>query len=235
MKLESFAASAKKLLPLPVFSVVRSAGTAFLTPILFSLRTGHWKSSFRKKAVDSHGRPLPWYTYPAIHFLLQKDFKGRRILEWGAGQSTLWWASKAKEVVSFEADKKWHDEVKTALPPNAVIHLTREDLSDFEKNCPAGLFDVIVIDGLDREKCAAPSIELLAPDGAVLLDNADGFWGKEGSFPILDRFSQAGFQRIDFIGYAPGVVRPHCTSVFFKSTCFLFSGTDRPRVDFDAR
>jgi hypothetical protein len=35
--------------------------------------------------------------------------------------------------------------------------------------------------------------------------------------------------RVDFYRMAPGVIRSHCTSVFFKRGCFLFSGTDHPQ------
>ena len=30
-----------------------------------------------------------------------------------------------------------------------------------------------------------------------------------------------GFQRIDFYGYAPGVIKKHCTSVFHKQNSFI--------------
>jgi hypothetical protein len=36
------------------------------------------------------------------------------------------------------------------------------------------------------------------------LDNSEGFWGAEGSYPIIDLFEQEGFMRVDFCGFAPG-------------------------------
>src|SRR5262245_4561702 len=81
-----------------VFDVLRRVGTAILTPILFTVHQGHFRSALARKAVDATGHPLPWYTYPAIQFLSAKDFCGRRVLEFGAGQSTLWWSARAGQV-----------------------------------------------------------------------------------------------------------------------------------------
>ena len=56
------------------------------------------------RAVDKKGDPIPWYTYPAIDFLLLRDYRDKNILEFGSGQSTLWWAARAKFVLSLEED-----------------------------------------------------------------------------------------------------------------------------------
>jgi hypothetical protein len=37
---------------------------------------------------------------------------------------------------------------------------------------------------------------------------------------------------VDFYGYAPGIVQPHCTSIFFKTFCFLFGDTNPPQCRF---
>jgi hypothetical protein len=75
----------KPFMPRSVFSVVRRAGTAILTPAVFALTTGHFRSSLAGKAINQRGDPIPWYTYPMIDFLEQKDFRGRRIPEMGCG------------------------------------------------------------------------------------------------------------------------------------------------------
>jgi hypothetical protein len=86
-----------------------------------------------------------------------------------------------------------------------------------------------VIDGFDRFKCAVRSLDHLKPGGAILLDNSDGYWGERGQYPILDLFRDNAFQRIDFFGFAPGVIRPHCTSLFFRGQSFLLAGTENVR------
>src|ERR1700730_8324305 len=94
----------KAVFPRFVWTRIRAISTALITPFVFSRSSGHFKSSLKEKAVDRHGHPLPWYTYSCIELLRHRDFAGRRILEFGSGQSTLWWASRADRVVSIEGD-----------------------------------------------------------------------------------------------------------------------------------
>jgi len=202
--------------------------TAVLTPIRFSLHTGHFKSSMRSAALDKHGNPLPWYTYPAIDFLGTKDFSNKSVLEFGSGQSTLWWAKRAKRVVALESDSEWFAYVRSSLPANAEVFLISKDLTGLDDNLHDNKFDVIIIDGLDRFKAASRSIGLLQEEGAILVDNSEGYWGGDATkeYPILDLFRGAGFNRVDFYGYAPGVILPHCTSLFFKERCFILRGDE---------
>ena len=67
---------------------MRRIGTAFLTPLSFALNSGHFKSAFAEKALSRRGKAIPWFTYPAIDFLVAKDFSASSILEFGGGQST---------------------------------------------------------------------------------------------------------------------------------------------------
>ncbi|CAN1210581.1 hypothetical protein TUMEXPCC7403_10320 [Tumidithrix helvetica PCC 7403] len=73
----------KKYLPTPVSNAIRSFFTATLTPILFSYRTGHFRSSWKISAVSRIGEALPWYTYPCIDLLKHRDFSGKTVLEFG--------------------------------------------------------------------------------------------------------------------------------------------------------
>lgn len=218
----------KKVLPSSVFGALRALSTGALTPLAFSLQSGHFRSSLKSKAVDKSGKPLPWYTYPAIDFLSQKEMTNRSVLEFGSGQSTLWWAARAKSVVSFESDADWYNYVRKQVPDNVTSILTDDGAADVPAKLDGSTFDVIVVDGLDRLKVALMSVSFLKEGGAVILDNSEGYWGRDGEYPIIDFFRANGFSRVDFYGYAPGVILPSCTSLFFKDACFLFSGSESP-------
>jgi len=227
-----FANLAKKLVPDPLFGWLRRFGTALLTPISFSYQTGHFKSSLGRAPMDRHGNPIPWYTYPAIHFLQSKDLCDKRVLEFGAGYSTLWWAKYAGSVIAFEDNPEWYEQLQPKVPTNVSLHYVGngEPLPD----CAAlsgQTFDIIVIDGLKREYCAQLAPKLLAPDGALVIDNAEGY-GSSGYRSIVEPFCQQGFRRVDFYGYAPGVSQPHCTSIVFGKSTFLFASSRGPRVPF---
>ena len=189
------------------------------------------------RAVDRHGHPLPWYTYPCIEFLKRRSFSGRSVLEFGAGQSTFWWASVADSVLSFETDATWFHEILFSAPSNVALHhvpilhpkdyfsgarelelRVRELLTTL--NVPR-YFDVIVIDGEYRDEMIPIAVSVLAPGGAIICDNSDSYKC------FFERFRGSGFQRVDFYGAAPGVILPQCTSIFFTKSCFLFS-SDTP-------
>jgi len=222
-------ASLRRVLPDRVANSVRAAGTAFLTPIYFAYDTGHFRSSLRSKAFDRHGVPIPWYTYPAIQLLRTKSFAGKRVLEFGAGQSTIWWAQRAETVTSLEGDAKWYQFISPQLPQNASVHLVDIRLTQFEEAVPAAkTFDVIIVDGLDRAIAARKSLNMLTEGGVFILDNSEIHWADDRTWPIIDLLLNEGYSRVDFYGHSPANILPHCTSFFFRGRCFLFEANDHP-------
>lgn len=216
----------KKFLPSWIWNPIRSVGTALIGPILFAYRTGYWLSAFKRAAVSRNNEPLPWYTYPSIDFLKYRSYEDKVVLEFGGGQSTLWWAHRAKKIVTLEGDKEWYEKIKGKMPDNvdlsyvsmeskeANICQVKEVLNnkDFDK------YDVIIIDGLYRFEMIDIAINHLKEDGIIICDNAEGYGFYEG-------FKERGMNRVDFFGNAPGVVLPHATSIYFTATSFVFSAT----------
>jgi hypothetical protein len=229
MRIHTVYAFVKKVLPDRLARFLRSLFTGLLTPIYFSYSSGHFISSLRSKAVSKNGQALPWYTYPAIEFLASKDLTDCTILEFGAGQSTLWWASHSQRVVSFESDHSWYEHIKSFAPSNVQIFLVSDDLADIEQHIKGQLFDIIIIDGLDRFEASRRAKNFMKPSSGIILDNSEGYWGPEGTYPIMNFFRDHRFSRIDFYGHAPGVFPPHCTSLFYKNHCFLLEGNENPQ------
>ncbi len=228
MWVHRFSNRARLYLPDKAFTLVKRLGTAVLTPFVFSIATGHFRSALCGRAVDRHGNPLPWYSYPMIEFLASKDFHNRRVLEWGAGQSTLWWAGRAAEIVSFEDELEWYERLcSQGLSERVKLYYVPTSTEGCERWIE-NTFDVIVIDGLNRQMAAEKSINWLSSDGALLLDNSDGYWGKPGTYPIIDLFRNAGFYRLDFYGFYPSWISVGVTSLFFKDRCFLLEGKENP-------
>src|ERR1700676_3563930 len=108
----------KRWTPTFVWQPLRAILTAILTPFRFALSTGHFRSSLGRRSVSSGGLPIPWYTYPCIDLLATRDLSGCRVLEAGAGNSTLWWARKAAFVHSLEEDRGWYEELGKRVPSN---------------------------------------------------------------------------------------------------------------------
>ena len=173
--------------------------------------------------MTKNGEPLPWYTYPCIDFIKNRSYTDKSVLEFGAGQSTLWWAKRAKHVVSLEGDKGWYEKIASAMPQNVELHLVSMKsatacVSDVNKVLGKNRcrYDVIVIDGLYRYEMTDIAKSLMTEDGMIICDNAEGFG-------FYEAFKNSGLNRVDFYGNVPGVVLPHATSIFFKHASFAFS------------
>jgi hypothetical protein len=155
---------------------------------------------------------------------LTRNFRGRRVLEAGAGQSTLWWASRGAQVVALEGDQKWLDSLQRQVPGNVSLRLVAladveaclQSVTEAIKDEPP--FDVIIIDGLYRSEVLSILADRLAPNGIIICDDSEGY----GFFNVLSR-DELLLQRVDFYGYAPGVIEKHCTSIAFRESAFVFA------------
>lgn len=177
-------------------------------------RYGYLDSVIRRAPVDGRGGPLPWYTYPAIEFINQLDFTGKTVFEFGSGFSTLFWAARAKRVVSVENDAEWYRIVREQLPANCEL-LLETDLdryADAITQYPEG-FDVIVVDGGSRRKCCLQALNALKKGGVIVLDNSD--WSGESSYTLRN----GGLLEVDMTGFAP-INAFTCTTSFYFERSF---------------
>ena len=74
---------------------------------------------------------------------------------------------------------------------------------------PQKYFDVIFIDGRDRNSCVKKSITKIQQDGIIILDNSERERYQE-SISLLSKY-----KRIDFYGFGPYSYYPWQTSVWF--------------------
>jgi len=228
----------KPLVPKFIYENIRKIFTALLTPFFFSKDTGHFKSSIKALAVDRNSKPICWFSYPAIDYLEALDFKNISVLEFGSGQSTLWWQERCLKISSFENDEKWFKHIHKFIHKKNSLNLVQNNkLTDQQLNIiKSERFDVLIIDGsYDRFEALNLSINYLSEKGIVIIDNSEGYYtgkgqDKYGYFPMLKLMKEKKFCRIDFFGYAPGVIIPHSTSIFFKENSFIFDQDNLPKI-----
>jgi hypothetical protein len=176
---------------------------------------GHLRSVITGSSIDGSGAPVPWYTYPAISYLRQLDFRDSTVFEYGCGHSTLFWAAVARQVVSVEDNRRWFDIMSKRVASNARL-IYEPDLAayvDSIRQFPGG-FDIIVVDGpargSTRLKCSRAAIECLRPGGLIVLDNSD--WLPESARLLRE----AGLLEVDMTGFAPISGHTQTTSLFFS-------------------
>jgi hypothetical protein len=188
---------------------------------------GWWRSFRQGRCIDAAGEPIPWLTYPAIDFLSQLDYSDKDVFEFGSGSSTLFWAARARRIVSVEHDRAWYDRLRPQLPGHCELILSSPDTETFAAQIAnRGEFDVIVIDGTgeSRPVCSRQALTHLRQGGMIVLDNAD-LW--PGSAAIL---RGGGLIQVDFTGFAPLQAHAHTTSVFFsRDYSFASRWPEQPR------
>jgi hypothetical protein len=163
------------------------------------------------RPMDAEGRPLPWFTYPAIEYLKRIDCAGWRVFEYGSGQSTSYWAGRGASVTSVEHNPTWFQEMTQHAPQGATI-LHRTERGAYA-NAIAGhgdAFNIVVVDGVWRDSCADACLPYLAPDGMLILDNSDWYW------ETAARLRSKGLFEVSFSGFGPVNDYTWTTSIFFR-------------------
>ena len=125
-------------------------------------------------------RAKPWITQEANNFLeifLTKN-KDAKILEFGSGASTIWFAKKTKNLVSIEHNKFWFNRVKQQLTHDpacnsSAFYLIKRPYYKIVASFPSNYFDLILVDGRDRVECINASVRILKSGGILMLDNAE--------------------------------------------------------------
>lgn len=172
-----------------------------------------WKHSFDAgRPLDCEGRPIPWYTYPAIEFIRGLRLNDCRVFEYGSGNSSIFWAQRVSHIYAVENDSAWADEVRSKKIKNLNV-VTSNNREDYV-NTPlsiGGMFDIVVVDGRYRNDCAGIAVDVVRDDGMIIFDNAD--WYPDACELIRSR----DWSQIDFSGLGPINSYAWTTAVFIKS------------------
>ena len=175
-----------------------------------------WFKSFREgRPIDPQGNPIPWITYPALEFLKTRVHGEMSVFEYGCGSSTLWWARRVKEVMSVEHDLAWFEKVVPHIPGNVTlshIPLTEDDAYPRKIAEYRDRFHLVMLDGRRRVSCAENTPVSLKADGVIIWDNSDREEYGKGFRFLFDR----GFRKIEFVGYAPGIIDKTETAIFYR-------------------
>lgn len=174
---------------------------------------GWFNSFYSKSAVDNDSNPIPWYTYPFIKFIAPRLSKDFTVFEFGSGNSTLWLSKYVKKIIAVEHDRSWFEKVELELPSNAeLLYRTGKEYSKAVSS-DNSKYDIIIVDGIDRNSCVYESLNSLTERGIIIFDNSDRDTYKESFDFLLSK----GFKRIDFAGIGPVTSINSCTSIFYRN------------------
>lgn len=185
---------------------------------------GNINSYESKNSIDSKNEPIPWFTYPSIEFLNQLDLKALTVLEWGIGNSTMYFAKRCKKTISIEHNQEWYNVISSRLPENAKGHLINESKYAEFPTTLNEQFDIIIVDGIRRFDCVKTAIKLLKDGGMIIFDNSD-------RNPEYCKFLRdQNLIEIDFHGFGPIVNFTTTTSIFLTRTVNFQPITIQPLI-----
>lgn len=82
---------------------------------------------------------IPWMTFRAIRWLKSYLGKDMDVFEYGAGGSTLFFARRARTVVSVENDPQWHDIIARALRERGISNCDLRLVRAEPRSAPQGV------------------------------------------------------------------------------------------------
>lgn len=107
--------------------------------------------------------PYPWFTKPALEFLETIDLNGKRIFEYGVGDSTAWFRAKGAIVYGVDTDYEWAKKTEAKYRPYNGDYL--KAIQNFTT------YDIVIIDGAWRDECTEYALKHLKPRGLLIIDN----------------------------------------------------------------
>jgi hypothetical protein len=123
----------------------------------------------------------PWLGYRAVARLEQVLSPDSRVLEFGSGMSTLWFARRCATVVSVESDPGWYDEMQRRFGElgvtNVDYRLREPAMYTDHPDLARASFDLALVDGIARDEEALAAVALVKPGGFILFDNSDVPYG----------------------------------------------------------
>ncbi|MBD2484159.1 glycosyltransferase family 92 protein [Planktothrix sp. FACHB-1365] len=101
---------------------------------------------------------------------------GAKILEFGSGGSTIWLSSYDVELISIEHDQSWFYALQSKLEEQTIsnVRLVFREKPYFRiaDEFPDHHFDLILVDGRDRNDCIQASLKKVKNGGLLVLDDA---------------------------------------------------------------
>ena len=172
-----------------------------------------WKKSIWNKMVINEQEAIPWLTYSFIRFIELRLNKRMKVLEYGSGYSTLWWASKCGSILSIETSDEWFDYVSKITKDTHNVSIVKRDNDTDIVHIDDG-YDIVIVDNSgDRNRNVKESLDLLSKNGVLVLDDSERYEYEEGINYLISK----GFRKLDFEGLAPMIqYSGKMTSVFYR-------------------
>ena len=176
--------------------------------------------SLKENKILFRGNISPWFTTSFLNYLESIEVNLENVLEFGSGSSTIYWSKISKKVISIEHDPDFYFFIKDQIKAydNVDLKLRSLDLNLYtsaikEENY---FFDLIVIDGMNREEIIQMAPSFLTERGVIILDNSHRPSYQTG----IEFLLTSGFKKLPFFGLP-------VQSPFFSETTIFYRKNNR--------
>jgi len=157
----------------------------------------------------------PMMSNDEILFIEKNLNDDKTMLEWGSGNSTIYFSKFVKELVSIEHNYEWYLYVKNAIKwynidniklyyvePNEKVTIPSVksqliDYIEFPKTLNI-IFDIVLIDGRARQHCAYSILDYIKENGLLFMHD---FYDRTRYHNVLDIYD-----KVDEITEGAGIV-----------------------------
>jgi hypothetical protein len=131
----------------------------------------------------------PWMHKDSIEYIENySNNKQITLLEFGSGNSTIYYENICNKIYSVEHNKIWYDKIKNQLtktnyklqeinyiskPPINHKFYNVDKITELFPDIIGECIDVLIIDGIDRVNCFFGSINNVKKGGLIVLDDSN--------------------------------------------------------------
>ena len=173
---------------------------------------GWFRTRATRRAIDSDGNPIPWFTYPAFAYLSERVQRNWRVLEFGSGMGTIWWSRHVDHHVALEHDAEWATLVAKSSSARVVQTNSSDATGYIAPARDIGMFDVVIVDGLFRNECLLVACDIVSTTGVIVLDDAQ----RTEYASAVEAVRAKGFRWLPFHGPQPVSKHAGCTAVLYR-------------------
>lgn len=127
--------------------------------------------------VFGYRTKAPWLSYRGVREIDRLVRPDWRVLEFGSGMSSRFFAARCAQLVSIESDADWYERMRPTLEAaeGCQVDYRLRSEADYAAldDVPDSTFDLALVDGLQYDRTAATAVRKVRPGGYIYMDNSD--------------------------------------------------------------
>lgn len=180
--------------------------------LLSSMELRGFFDSIDEKIPIKNNKAYPLLTYPFMDFIESHNLTKFNLIEFGSGNSTIYFELIFKNIISFENNFDWYENIKGKIKKTNYQYITSEEMENFNIDISNEFIEksFVLIDAACNRLKIAKNLLIKYNPSFIILDNSE--WYRNTSNYIMTN----GYFEIPFWGYKNTEHWESCTSLFIN-------------------